>query len=230
MKLINFETNNMKVITNKYLLISLLVLTTLFYSSVSFAAANLEDTMAWVSKKVSNDFCTKLEETKVSGRVWYRTIDDIEPKKIQVTNKVYSEERFTSGELSKHQGKVQIINESKSWQYLRHGNEKGYEEIKTKTINSGLKYILSLESILKIRIEAPKTTANYHGNEYETNTAYCWRVYIETEEDRVKYNYYSGKNGFISQAVIYFNDKSMAQRVKKALEHAVKLAKSEELF
>jgi hypothetical protein len=206
MKPINFGTSNMKVITNKYLLISLLVLTTLMYSSVSFAAANLEDTMAWVSKKVSNDFCTKPELSKYNGKLWY-------------------EVNTVSVGFSKYQGQYQHIKNVVVKHYL--SRALNYAEIEPESKSHSKRRVFSLENIINVDINGPevKVRSNYGWTEVDD----CWRVTVKTMKDGVKY-IQENDEWRSSEAYFNFNDKTMAQRVKKALEHAVKLAKSEELF
>jgi hypothetical protein len=184
MKPINSETTNMKVITNKYLLVSLLVLSAIFNSHLTFAAANLEDTMAWVSKKVSNNFCDKTNMVKKGGQLIFST-------------------QLVSADFSKVKSRYQV---SKKYE-----DEDG--EIDTQT------RIFSLEDVIEIM--PPSVSKDYRGTEYNE----CWYVLIGA--NAVKQRGIATPQYSVS---LNFNDEIMAKRVKKALEHAVKLAKSEELF
>jgi hypothetical protein len=243
MKPINFETSNMKVITNKYLLISLLVLTTLFYSSVSFAAANLEDTMAWVSKKVSNDFCKKPSQVLINGSVWYRSDNSAQIRVIDMKNRVMMERVDVVASLSKFQSQYKSheegVFERKFWHRMKnddyHSNYYSKHPVTAKKSAESYAITFSLEDIVQVSVVPYKNKLSYAEKSIENssfNVVGCWSVLIKTKEGAVKVVHLNQDidDSFYYKTKLNFNDESMAKRVKKALEHAVKLAKEDELF
>jgi hypothetical protein len=233
----------------KHLLIPLLVLSTSFYANVTLAAANLEDTMAWVAKKVSNDFCTIPEETRINGRILFHkfvpTLGEYKVEKIEMNDRLYSSTSRTSANLRKHQGSYQFTYMSESNHYLDivAGYDRSTGSTYRKVANSytrTVKQIFSLEDIEQLEVHERKVAElniNIDPREGAVTGVGCWYVIIKTKKRGVdhtfKTNGSSGAGGDRSwkrQVYLSYNDESMAQRVKKALEHAVKLAKSEELF
>jgi hypothetical protein len=198
--------------------------------------------MDWVSKKVSNDVCTIPREIRVTGRVRYKFWNNVrgfwEGYK-KMNDRLLSERRYSSANLSKYKERYQYTLEMIRTDPLDFDSGLYKEASFPKGDTYRRSESFSLEDVIQVKIYKQPLPHVKVESEMK-GTSGCWIVQLNTKGRAVRHTL-SRKASYqeafktwdlvtMSSVEFYFSDKSMAKRVKKALEHAVKLAKAEELF
>lgn len=92
--------------------------------------------------------------------------------------------------------------------------QKNYRSSKRKTTSRAYEDKFSLADTVSVTSKGPNTSTKKNKNMYRWDNDLCHEVIIKSTRT----------------ITMYFTTKEMAERIKKAFEHAVKLAKEKEIF